>query len=76
VAALGILKAGAETASIPVVALTAHAMRGDEERAREAGFDDYLAKPVELEALDRVLERRLGISPPPVAPASAGSGER
>ena len=63
VAAVRMLKADPDTASIPVVALTAHAMRGDEERARAAGFDDYLAKPVELAALDRVLERLLGISP-------------
>ncbi len=46
----------------PVIALTALAMRGDEERARSSGFDDYLTKPIEQEALvegvRRAIERR------------------
>lgn len=39
------LKADARTADIPVIALTAFAMRGDEDRARNAGCDGYLSKP-------------------------------
>ncbi len=47
---------------VPVIALTANAMRGDEQRCLEAGMDDYLSKPIEqdrlFQALDRVCQRR------------------
>ena len=52
------LKAEAATASIPVIALTAHAMAGDREKAMEAGCDDYDTKPVEL---PRLLEKIKGL---------------
>lgn len=45
---------------ITVVALTAHAMRGDEEKARAAGCDDFLTKPVDDDLLFDVLEKYLG----------------
>ena len=45
------LKSAAETKSIPVIALTAHAMATDEQKAREAGCDDFDTKPVELPRL-------------------------
>lgn len=42
------LKANPDTAHIPVVALTAHAMHGDEERFIEAGCKGYIAKPIDV----------------------------
>jgi two-component system, cell cycle response regulator DivK len=54
------LKAQPETEAIPVIALTAHAMQGDEERARACGCDDYLTKPIDEDQLFAKLGRHLG----------------
>ena len=54
------LKADPQTAKIPVIVLSARAMRGDEERARASGCDDFMTKPIDEELLYQKLERYLG----------------
>ena len=54
------LKADAATRHIPVVALTAHALATDRQRALSAGCDGYLAKPIEPRAVLREVQRFLG----------------
>ena len=54
------LKAAPETQAIPIIALTAHAMVGDREKAIEAGCDDYDIKPVEFQRLVEKIEAILG----------------
>jgi len=46
-----ILKADATTRNIPVLALTAYAMKGDEERILQAGCDGYISKPIDIQGL-------------------------
>jgi CheY-like chemotaxis protein len=42
---------------LPVIAMTAHAMKGDRERCLDCGMDGYLAKPIRASELDAVLEQ-------------------
>ena len=58
------LKAAPETRAIPIIALTAHAMVGDREKAIESGCDDYDTKPVEFQRLLEKIETILAKGTP------------
>ena len=50
-----------ERRHIPIIALTAHAMKGDRERFLAAGLDDYVAKPIELDEIVKAIHRVLPV---------------
>jgi CheY-like chemotaxis protein len=63
-----ILREDAATKDIPIIALTAHALAGDRERAKAVGFTSYLAKPIEPRAVVAEVQRWIGKgngTPPP-----------
>lgn len=53
------LKKNPVTAKIPIVAITAHAMTGDEERIRAAGCEGYISKPIDTRELAKTLRKYL-----------------
>ncbi len=54
---------------LPIIAMTAHAMKGDREKCIEAGMDDYIAKPIEPDRLYSVLSQWIELKPPQITSA-------
>ncbi len=55
-----LIKSNDQTSSIPLIALTAHVLPGDRQRAMDSGCDDYITKPMDLRELVEAVERWVG----------------
>lgn len=72
--ATAVLKADPSTKHIPVIAVTAHALPGDEQRSLAAGCDGYLAKPIAPAKLLAEIDRRFSRPTPSYVPPVGGDG--
>jgi CheY-like chemotaxis protein len=68
-----VLKHDPATRAIPIIALTAHALASDRERARQVGCDDYLAKPCEPRTVLAAVRRTLGETSLPLSDATSAA---
>jgi two-component system cell cycle response regulator DivK len=59
--AIKILKNNPETKDIKIIALTSFAMKGDKEKIMEEGFDDYIAKPIDIRRLPELVKKALEV---------------
>ncbi|MEO6154608.1 MAG: response regulator [Thermomonas sp.] len=74
-AATSLLKRDPITATIPVIAVTAMAMKADHQKTKDAGCDGYISKPLRYRELYAAIDLLLGVSGPPVDLASHPVGQ-
>jgi two-component system cell cycle response regulator DivK len=58
-AAMQVLKTDTSTQHIPIIAMTVFAMKGDRERLLMDGFDDYVAKPIDIKMVAKLIEQHI-----------------